>query len=101
MNGEEAYVVSFEPKAGTSFKEYYSTTTFLQLKREGVVASSTSPQQLPYTVIYSDYRDVDGIKLPFKTVNSTPSNGDIVSLVRSIKHNVPVDDKIFTMKKLQ
>ena len=98
---EDAYVVSFEPANGTPFKEYYSTKTFLLLKREGVVPSSTSPQQLPYAVIFSDYRDVDGVKLPFRTVNNSISNGNIVQIVRSVKHNVPIDDKVFATRKLQ
>ena len=99
--GEEAYVVAFEPKAGTAFKEYYSTTSFLLLKRDGLIPSSTSPQQIPYTVTFSDYRDVDGIKLAFKSVNNNPSNGDVVSVLKSVKHNVPVDDKVFAPKKLK
>lgn len=100
VNGEDAYVVSFEPTAGTLFRQFYSTTTFLLLKHEGVVPSSTSSQQLPYSVTYSDYREVDGIKLPFKSVNNTISNGDIVSIMTSVKHNVPVEDKIFAPRKL-
>ncbi|MFN6962137.1 MAG: serine hydrolase [Pyrinomonadaceae bacterium] len=101
VGDEEAYVVSFESEKGTPFKEYYSTKTFLLLKREGVVPSSTSPQQIPYSVTYSDYRDVDGIKLPFRTVNNSISNGNIVQIVRSVKHNMPVDDKIFRPRKLR
>ena len=70
VGDEDAYVVTFEPEKGTSFTEYYSTKTFLLLKREGVISSSTSAQQIPYSILYSDYRDVDGVKLPFKTVNN-------------------------------
>jgi CubicO group peptidase (beta-lactamase class C family) len=101
VDGEDCYVVSFEPNAGTPFKEYYSTTTFLQRKREGVVPSSTSSLQLPYTIVFSDYREVDGIKIPFKSVNNTISNGDVISIVKSVKHNVAVDDKVFTPRKLK
>lgn len=99
--GEEAYVVSFEPKAGTPFKQYFSTTTFLLLKHDGIVSSSTSSQTIPFTLTYSDYRDIDGIKLPYKTVNNNPGNGDIITTITSIKHNVPVDDKMFGPKKLK
>ncbi len=101
VGDEEAYVVSFEPKAGTPYKEYYSTRTFLLLKREGVIPSSTSEQKLPYTVTFSDYRDVDGVKLAFKSVNSTVSNGDVISVITSVKQNVPIDDKVFGPRKLQ
>jgi hypothetical protein len=99
--GEDAYVVSFEPEKGTSFKEYYSTTSFLLLKREGFIPSSTSSQQLPYTITFSDYRDVDGIKLPFRTVNYSLSNGNVVTTVRSVKHNLPIEDKLFATRKMQ
>ncbi|MEP7075581.1 MAG: serine hydrolase [Acidobacteriota bacterium] len=99
--GEDAYIVAFEPEKGTAFKEYYSTATFLLLKREGFIPSSTSPQQLPYTIIFSDYREIDGIKLPYKTVNYSISNGNIVSTIRSVKHNVPMEDKFFVPRKMQ
>ena len=52
-------------------------------------------------ITFSDYREIDGIKLPFKTVNNNPGNGDIVSITRSVKHNVAVDDKVFAPRKLK
>jgi CubicO group peptidase (beta-lactamase class C family) len=101
IGDDDAYVVSFEPEKGTSFREYYSTKSFLLLRREGVVSSSTSPQQIPYSITYSDYRDVDGVKLAFKTVSNSISNGNIVTTLRSVKHNVPLDDKLFAPRKLE
>ena len=99
VGDEDAYVVNFTPEKGTGFTEYYSTKTFLLLKHEGVEPSSTSAQQLPFSVMYSDYRRVDGVMLPFKTVNSSISNGNIISVLKSVKHNLPVDDKIFASRK--
>jgi hypothetical protein len=101
VGDEDAYIVSFQSEKGTPFKEYYSTKTFLLLKRDGIVASSTSEQSLPYTTTYSDYRVVDGIRMPFRTVNNSVSNGNIVSTIKSVKQNVPVDDKLFASKKIQ
>jgi len=99
--GEDAYIVSFEPKAGSPFRQFYSTTTFLLLKHEGSVSSSTSAQVTPFTITYSDYRDIDGIKMAFRSVNNNPGNGDIVSVTKSVKHNVAVDDKVFAPRKLK
>ncbi len=96
---EEAYIVAFEPKEGTPFRQFYSTTSFLLLKHEGSVASSTSQSTVPFTIVYSDYRDIDGIKLAYKTVNNNPGNGDIVSIITSIKHNVDIKDAVFSAKK--
>ncbi len=98
--GEDAYVVSFEPFKGTPFQEFYSTKTFLLLKRNGIVPSSTSDQSLPYSVVYSDYRKVDGIELPFRSVSSSVSNGNVITTVRSVKQNVPIDEAIFAPRKL-
>jgi CubicO group peptidase (beta-lactamase class C family) len=99
VEGEEVYIVRFEPEKGTNFVEYYSTKNFVLLKREGTIPSSTSQQTLPYSITFSDYRDVDGVKLPFKTVNNSISNGNIVTVIRSVKHNVPVDDATFKARK--
>jgi CubicO group peptidase (beta-lactamase class C family) len=100
VGGEEAYAVEFQPENGTKFTEYYSTKTFLVLKRDGVIVSSTSSQQTPYSIRFEDYRDVDGVKLPFKQINNTLGNGDIVTVLTSVKHNVAVDDKLFAPKDL-
>ncbi|MEK7857040.1 MAG: hypothetical protein AAB288_13190, partial [Acidobacteriota bacterium] len=97
---EEAYVVDFEPEKGSKFSDYYSTKTFLLLKREGSVPSSTSSISTPYTMRFEDYRDVDGVKISFKQVNNTPGNGDIVTVLTSVKHNVAIDDKVFAPRKL-
>jgi hypothetical protein len=97
---EECYAVAFTPEKGSKFTEYYSTKTFLLMKRDGVQVSSTSSIEVPYTLTYSDYRDVDGVKLPFKTTSFSVANGNIVTYIKTVKHNVPVDDSIFKARKL-
>jgi len=99
VGDEEAYVVTFTPNKGSVYTEYYSTKTFLLLKREGTISSSTSEQKIPYTVEFSDYRDVDGIKLPFKQTNNNIGNGNIVITTKSVKHNVKLSDKLFGPRK--
>lgn len=100
VGDEEAYAVVFEPEKASKFTEYYSAKTFLLIKREGTIPSSTSSQETPYTVRFEDYRDVDGIKMPFKQFNNTAGNGDVVTTITSVKHNVPIESKIFTSRKL-
>jgi CubicO group peptidase (beta-lactamase class C family) len=101
VGDEDCYVVEFTPEKGTKVTELYSTTSFLLLKRRGVVPSSTRGQNLPYTITFSDYREVDGIKLSFKMISSNPGMGDTVVTVKSVKHNVAVDDKIFAPRELK
>lgn len=97
---EECYVVEFTPEKGSKVTELYSTKTFLLMKRRGVISSSTSDQATPYSITFSDYREVDGIKIPFKMVSTNPGMGDIVTVVKSVKHNVEIDDKLFAPRKV-
>ena len=99
--GEKCYAVVFEPKKGSKFTELYSASTFLLKRRSGVITSSTSSSEIPYTIKFEDHRDVDGVKLPFRMTNSNPGSGNIVTTVRSIKHNVPVGEAIFKPRTLK
>lgn len=98
---EECYAVEFTPEKGTKVTELYSTKTFLLMKRNGIVSSSTSDQSIPYSITFSDYREVDGVKLAFKMVSSNPGMGDTITVVKSVKHNVEIDDKIFSSRELK
>jgi len=97
---EMCYPVTFEPEKGTRFTEFHSTATFLLVKREGVTASSTSSVMIPYTVTYSDYREVDGVKIPFQTVNSSVGSGRVVTVIKEVKHNPAIEDSVFRPRKL-
>lgn len=100
IGDEEAYVVTIRPEKASEYTYFISTKTFLPLKRAGVIVSSTSNIKLPVTQTFSDYRAVDGVMIPFKTVSSTPSMGDVVTYVKEIKNNVAVDDAKFKPKKM-
>jgi hypothetical protein len=47
------------------------------------------------TVEFSDFRDVDGIKVPF-TTRSINAVQTITAKMDSVKHNVALDDASFT-----
>lgn len=98
---EECYVAVYTPLKGSKFSEFYSTKTFLQLRREGTISSSTNSTQIPYSIRFEDYRNVDGVMLPFRQINNTQSNGDIVTTITSIKHNVPIEDSFFKSKEVK
>ncbi len=98
---EECYVVAFTPEKGSKFSEFYSTKTFLQLRREGAISSSTSSVQIPYSIRFEDFRNVDGLMLPFRQINNTTSNGDVITRIISIKHNVPIEDAFFKPREVK
>ncbi len=99
VGDEDAFVVVFEPEKANKDTIYFSQKTFLPLKLESLSSSSTSSQSTPYSEVYTDYRAVDGVMIPFKTVNSTVGNGDLILTVKEVKHNVAIDDKMFKAKE--
>ncbi|MCU0238474.1 MAG: beta-lactamase family protein [Pyrinomonadaceae bacterium] len=100
VGDEDCYVVEITPEKGTKFTDLYSTKSFLLLKRNGSIPVSVSDITIPYSIIYSDYREVDGVKMPFKTLNSTPTIGDMISVITSVKHNVTIDNNVFMPRKV-
>lgn len=96
---EEVYVVVLRPEKASEITYYISTKTFLPLKRASVIVSSTSDVKLPSSEVYSDYRNTDGVLIPFKVTSASPSMGNIVTYIREIKSNVPVEDSEFKPKK--
>jgi hypothetical protein len=56
----------------------------------------TGDDPLAIEETYSDYRDVDGIKVAFRTVLSGAGVPTVERVVRSFRYNVPVDPALFT-----
>ena len=46
-------------------------------------------------VEFSDFRDVDGIKIPYVTKSSNPVQ-TVTATVTDVKHNTEIDDSSFT-----
>lgn len=96
---EETYVVKIQPEKASEVIYYISAKTFLPVKKTSVVVSSTSAQKTPTSETFSDYRQVDGVMIPFKTTSMNPGMGAVVIYAEEIKHNVTIDDAAFKPKE--
>lgn len=95
IGDDEVYIVSIEPKNASRVLLYISTETFLPLRKTSIIVSSTSSQKIPISETFNDYKEVDGVMIPFKITSSSPVMGEIIFYVREIKHNVEISDKKF------
>jgi outer membrane lipoprotein-sorting protein len=94
VGDRDAYIVVFEPPSGSTIRQFIDAETFMPVK---FMLKSTVPQlgvDVEETVTMSDYRDVDGIKLPFR-LQSTSSIQTFIVEIAKAAHNVPVDEKLF------
>ena len=93
MDGRDAFVVVFEPTAGSPIRSYIDAETYMPIATR---VKTTLPQvgEVEQTSHTSDYRDVDGVKIPFKIeVSSAIQTFTIV--VNKVEHNTAIDDKLF------
>jgi hypothetical protein len=93
VGGRETYVVRASASDGGVEKFYFDAQTGLLVRR--YVEFKTVLGFTPVQVDYEDYREVDGVKLPFQLRWSNPrySWG---RKVEQIQHNVPIEDEKFT-----
>ncbi|MCS6874552.1 MAG: hypothetical protein N2Z23_07385 [Pyrinomonadaceae bacterium] len=98
VGDSEAYVV-----VGRTSKEadlsrfYFDKRTGFLVRQDEVVF--TQEGKFPSVIFYEDMRDVNGIKVPYKTTTSLADTMRIVITVSSVELNVEIDDKIFAEPK--
>jgi len=92
---EDVYIVEKQRDKGTTVTDYISTKSFLVLRRDSLIVSETSGLELPQTESFSDYRNVDGVMIPFKIISNNVANGDIVLRVTDIKLDADIPDSVF------
>ena len=95
VGDRDAYVLLLEPTAGSAVRQYVDAYTYLPLR---VVIKVDVPQlgeAVEQTTTLQDYRDVDGVKLPFRIV-ATSSVQNYTIVFTRIEHNVEVDQTLFS-----
>lgn len=117
IDGRQAHVVQLKPKKGDTIKLYFDAETFMWVRTDygraslskemgaftnDVVNQAGSEMVVDFYIETSDFRDVDGVKLPFRfeQVLTAPimrqqSIGTIVGTVREYQHNVKIDPRMF------
>ncbi len=88
-------VVLFTPKAGPAVKEYFDSGTGLLLRTSVTIDVPELGGPMPTTTDLLDYREVDGVKVPFE-LRITNSAQAITVKLQSVEHNKPMDDAMFS-----
>jgi outer membrane lipoprotein-sorting protein len=93
VEGRAVNVVEATPASGPAEKLYFDAESGLLVKRdyERVTLEDGIVQ---YEVLFRDYRDVDGLKLPFTIEQRSPDNTMIFKFAE-IKNNPPLPDTAF------
>lgn len=95
VGDEDVYIIEKKREKGTPVTDYISTKSFLVLRRDSIVSNETSGLELPQTEMFSDYRSVDGVMMPFRQVSNNIANGDVVLRVTDVKFDTEIPDSVF------
>ncbi len=95
IDEEEAYQIILTDKNGKKYTQYYSVETGYKLRETSQL--DTPQGSFTQTMDMRDYKDVDGIKYPFKLVQQVGPQ-TIELDVESIKVNSGLADSLFEVK---
>ncbi len=94
INDREAYLVTIEDTATQSTQLFFDVESGLLLRRVNVTHTMLGPLNVQWD--FSDYRDVNGLKLPFIIRTSDVASYDtVVRRFSEIKIDSTLDDSIF------
>jgi len=93
VGDKDAYVLSITPATGPASRVWIDTDSYLPLKGSTTV---DTPETGPLEQIteFADYRDVDGVKVPFK-LTATSAIQSYTVKVTSVEQNVKIDPALF------
>ncbi len=94
VDGRDTYVLLFKPKTGSVARQFIDAETYLPAR---IVIKVDTPEtgEVEQTTDLSDYREVDGIKVPFTIKVSTAGQGFTIA-VSKVEHNVKIDEAVFS-----
>ena len=93
VGGRDVYVFEATPAEGKPDTLYFDAETAL-LVRQDIYFEGSKGKPAPTEIYYEDYREVDGIKLPF-TIRQVYLDYSTTLKVYDVKHNVPIEDSKF------
>lgn len=96
IGNREAYVVDAMPFQGSAERLYFDTQTGFLIRR--AADEVTAFGAIPDNTDLEDYKEVDGIKLPF-TARRSSQWTNLTLKVIEVKHNVEIEDEKFEMPR--
>ena len=94
IEGKPAFVVVAVPNSGKEETWYFDKASGLLVKTKSVVP--TQMGELPLENTISDYREIDGTKISFKTVQLIMGMQQVITL-ETVEHNVKLDSDTFAL----
>jgi outer membrane lipoprotein-sorting protein len=94
VGDRDVYALSITPTSGPVTRLFIDASTYLPV-RAIVTLEAPEVGSLEQTTDFSDYRDVDGVRVPFVIKGSSAIQTFTITVTK-VEHNVKVDPALFT-----
>jgi hypothetical protein len=94
VNEHDAYVLTYTPKGGISVRWSIDVQSYLPIRSIMKVNVPQLGRDVEQITAFSDYREIDGIKVPFQITTESVQSFSIT--VTKVEHNVPIDETLFS-----
>jgi hypothetical protein len=94
IHGRPTYLVQATDPNRPNLELYFDQDSVLLLRQ--MRFAQTPLGKNPTQIDYADYRETDGVKIPYQWTLTRP-NGSFTIKVDQVQLNVPIDEKLFVM----
>jgi hypothetical protein len=93
VGDRDAFALTVTPSSGPASRVFIDADTYMTLR---MITTLELPEvgTIEQTIDFSDYRDVDGVKVPF-TIKGSSAVQTFTMTASTIEHNVSVDPALF------
>jgi len=96
LDGQEVYVLQLKRSELPPVTIFVDTATGDVLKSI-VVVLQEGGIGIPVTTQYEDYREVHGVRIPFRAISSNEYSGGMTTQYETIEVNLAIDDNFFIL----
>jgi hypothetical protein len=94
VNEQACFRVRFIRNSGDTERYFFSTKNF-ELTKKQAVSKNEELDSSHIDIFYSDYREVNGIKMPFKSITKAGEQTILTIVIEKVNFDEPVSDDIF------
>jgi zinc protease len=91
----DAFVLIVKRQSGPPLRAYIDAESYLPIKTVVKINVPQLGREIEQTSEFSDYREVDGVKIPFE-VRNVSSVQTLVVKITKVEHNVHLDESLFS-----
>jgi photosynthetic reaction center cytochrome c subunit len=96
IDGHVTYMVMTRDEGRLPLRLYFDQQSGLLLRQ--MRFAETPLGRNPTQIDYGDYKEIDGVKIPYRWTLSRP-NGSFTIKIDQVQQNVPIDEKLFVPPK--